>query len=205
MRGFLNSIVLVSALILISACVSDARVQSDFDQSLDFSQYKTYNFHSKTEIENPGFDRVVGLTFSAAVEKQLLSRGYVRSGDAEILIDVSVDVEEKSRAPTPAHGCPSYSSNNSAFISTSVIAGQRRGTYCQYTEGPVKIEMVDAKLKRTIWEGTSIVRIDKRERGILLNAFIVRDVETMFADSPFNARQPQVWYVESNRIVKNED
>jgi hypothetical protein len=205
MRAFLNSIVLVSALILISACASDSRVQSDFDQSMDFSQYKTYNFHSQTEMENPEFDSVVGLTFSAAVEKQLLARGYTKSDQPDILIDVSVDVEEKSRAPTPSHGCPSYSSNNSAFISTSVLAGQRRGTYCQYTEGPVKIEMVDTKLKRTIWEGTSIVRIDERERGILLSAFIVRDVETMFADSPFNARQPHVWYVESNRVVKNED
>jgi hypothetical protein len=205
MRELLNSIVLASALLLMSACASDTRVQSNFDQSMDFSQYNTYNFHNKTEIENPEFDSVVGLTFSAAVEQQLLSRGYTRSDQADILIDVSIDVEDKSRAPTPSHGCPSYSSNNSAFISTSVIAGQRRGTYCQYTEGPVKIEMVDAKLKRTIWEGTSIVRIDERERGILLSAFIVRDVEAMFADSPFNARQPHVWYVESNRVVKNED
>ena len=203
MNKFLQFTVLSIFFIFITACVSNGRVQSDFDDSLDFSQYETYDFRSQTEIEDSDFHDLLGLTFSAAIEKQMLSRGYVKSDKPDILINVSVDVEDKSRAPTQVHGCPSYSSNSSAFISTSVIAGKGRGTFCKYTEGLVKIEMVDGELERTIWEGASLVRIDERERGLLLSAFIVTDVETMFEGSPFSARQPPVWYVEHDRVVEN--
>ena len=187
---------------LITACASNPRVQSGFDDSVDFSQYKTFNFLSQTEIVDPDFHDILGLTFSAAIEQQMRSRGYVKTDNPDVLINVSVDVEDKTRAPSHAHGCPSYSTNSNAFISSSYIAGKGRGTFCRYTEGPIKIDMVDLKLNRTIWDGVSRVSIDERERGILLDSFIVGDVATMFEGSPFSARLPVVLSVENNRIVE---
>ena len=64
---------------------------------------------------------------------------------------------------------------------------------------PVKEEAHSAG---TIWDGVSRVRIDERERGTLLNSFIVGDVATMFEGSPFSARLPVVLSVESNRVVE---
>ena len=62
---------LLISLALLTACTSNPRVQSDFDDSVDFSQYKTFNFGSQTEILNP-----------------------------DVLFDVSVDVEDKTQAPS---------------------------------------------------------------------------------------------------------
>jgi len=43
----------VAAIMSVVACTSYPRVQSDFDGDLDFGQYKTFDFSSRTEIEDP--------------------------------------------------------------------------------------------------------------------------------------------------------
>ena len=206
MNRFSGTFSLLISLALLTACTSNPRVQSDFDDSVDFSQYKTFNFGSQTEIPDPDFHDVLGLTFSAVIEEQMRSRGYVKSDNPDILINVSVDVEDKTQAPSYTNGCPSYTqtkSNGTASILYST--GKERGTFCRYTEGPIKIDMVDLKLNRTIWDGVSFVRIDERERGVFLNSFIVGDVDTMFEGSPFSARIPVVLSVQSNRVVEKGD
>ena len=57
---------LLISLALLTACTYNPRVQSDFDDSVDFSQYKTFNFGSQTEILDSDFPDVLLLTFSAA-------------------------------------------------------------------------------------------------------------------------------------------
>ena len=175
---------------LVAACTSNPRVQSGFDDNVDFSQYKTFNFGSPTEILDPDFPDILLLSFSAAVEEQMLSRGYVKSDNPDVLFDVSVDVEDKTQAPSQGGGCPSYSHDSilKPDAGTSYINGKRRGTFCRYTEGSINIEMVDLKLNRTTWDGVSFVRIDERERGAYLNSFIKRDVDTMFESLPFSPR-----------------
>ena len=181
---------LLISLALLTACTSNPRVQSDFDDSVDFNQYKTFNFGSQTEILDPDFPDFLLLTFSAVVEEQMLSRGYVKSDNPDVLFDVSVAAENKTQAPSQGGGCPSYSHDSilKPNAGTSYINGKGRGTFCRYTEGSIKIEMVDLKLNHTTWDGVSFVRIDERERGAYLNSFIKRDVDTMFESSPFSAR-----------------
>ncbi len=203
MNVFIRIFLTFSTFALITACTSSPRVQSDFDDRVDFSQYKTFNFGSKTEILDPDFHELLGLTFSAAIEEQMRSRGYVKSNNPDILINVSVDVEDKSQAPSYTVGCPSYSiKKGNMYVNSQYINGEGRGTFCRYTEGPIKIDMVDLKLNRTIWDGVSFVRIDERERGAFLNSFIMRDVDTMFEGSPFTARLSPVFSVQSNRVVE---
>ena len=114
---------------LLTACTSNPRVQSDFDDSVDFSQYKTFNFGTQTEILDPDFHDLLLLTFSAAVEQQMLSRGYVKSDNPDVLFDVSVDVEDKTQAPSQTTGCPSYSIKKSptALVNSHYIDGKGRG------------------------------------------------------------------------------
>ena len=49
---------LVSAIFVISlltACASGPTIHSDYDPSVDFSKFKTYNFYSPMGIENPNY------------------------------------------------------------------------------------------------------------------------------------------------------
>jgi hypothetical protein len=206
MNKFSGTFSLLISFALLTACASDSRVQSDFDDGVDFSQYKTFNFGSQTEILDPDFHDLLGLTFSAAIEEQMCSRGYVKSDNPDVLINVSVDVEDKTQAPSYTIGCPSYSiKKGNAYVSSNYINGKGRGTFCRYTEGQIKIDMVDLKLNRTIWDGVSFVLIDERERGAYLNSFIMGDVDTMFEGSPFSARLSPLFSGKSNRVVAKRD
>ena len=53
MNEFTRVSLLLITFTLITACTSNPRVQSNYDDSLDFSVYETYNFSSRTEIVDP--------------------------------------------------------------------------------------------------------------------------------------------------------
>ena len=201
MSRFSSTSSLLISLALLTACTSNPRVQSDFDDSVNFSQYKTFSFGSQTEVLDPDFHERLLLAFSAVVEEQMLSRGYVKSDNPDVLIDVSVDVEDNIRAPLPSHGCASYRyyKGRNVYMGSQYIEDIGNRTLCRYTEGSINIDMIDLKLNRTIWDGVSFVRFNKRESGAMLNLFIMREVDTMFESSPFSPRLSLLFSVESNR------
>ena len=189
MSEFSRKILLLISFALIMACASNPRVQSKVDDSLDFSVYETYNFGTRTEIENPDLPGTLELYFSAAVERQLLLKGLVRSDEPDILINVSVDVEDVSAAPVRANNCPRYDDYFSRRVADS-YAGEGRRPMCIYTEGSIVIELVDVELNRTIGEGTSRVRMDERDRGASLVRSVSNDVAEMFGETPVRGGNP---------------
>jgi hypothetical protein len=168
---------------MVAACANSPRVQSNHDGGLDFSQYEAFNFSSRKAIENPDLSGQLELYFSAAVEQQLLLRGLVRSDQPDILINVSVDVDDVSAPPARANNCPSYDDYYSRRVADS-YGGEGRRPMCIYTEGTILVDMVDVALNRKIWEGVSRVRMDDRDRGASLLRSVVTDVATMFEGPP---------------------
>jgi len=200
MTDCLRTSLLLISFTLISACASDARIKSDFDNSLDFSEYRTFNFSSPAEIENPDFPENLRLHYSAAVEQQMLERGYTKTDNPDIVINVSVDLEDKTSAPklatrrpmyphsTPTTACPNSGDYNGQVARFSSSAGSL-STLCKFKEGSIKVDMMDTDLNQTIWAGTLHVRIDENERSYYLIQNIVNDTSLMFENSPFPVRQ----------------
>ncbi len=168
---------------IMTACTSIPRVQSSHDDSLDMSVYETYNFSSRTEIENPDLPDTLELYFSATVEKQLLLKGLVKSDKPDILINVSVDLEEVTSAPVRANNCPRYNDYYSRKVADRYDGNGRR-PMCIYTEGSIAVELVDVELNRTIGEGVSRVRMDEKDRGASLVQSVMEDVAEMFGETP---------------------
>ena len=185
MSPFLRIFLLTITFGFVTACASDPRVQSSYDDNLDFSQFETYNFGNRTEIEDPDLSDTLELVFTAAVEQQMLLRGLVKSDKPDVLINVSVDAEDVSRAPAkPQNGnCPRYGDYNSRY-SADPYAGEGKRPMCIYTEGSIKVIMVDVESSHTIWEGISRVRLDEGDRGARLVRNVQNDVAIMFGESP---------------------
>ena len=177
---------------LIAACTSNPRVQSNYDDSLDFGLYETFSFASRTEIQDPDLSGILELYFSAGVERQLRSRGLVSSDRPDILITVSVDIEDVSRAPVRANNCPRYDDYSSRRIADG-YAGEGRRPMCIYSEGSIEIDMVDVEQNHTIWEGVSRVRLDENDRGAALLSSVINDVATMFGGPPPPDSRPMPW------------
>jgi len=182
MSGASKVFLVLISFALLTACASNARVQSSYADSLDFSHYETYNFSSRTEIEDLDLQGMLELDFSAAVEQQLTWKGLVRSDSPDILINISVDTEDVIAPPVRGTLCPRYNDYYSRRFADP-YAGEGRRPMCIYTEGTIKVEMVDVQLDHAIWEGVSRVRMDESDKGARLIRSVVDDVATMFTDS----------------------
>ncbi|MDX2417797.1 MAG: DUF4136 domain-containing protein [Xanthomonadales bacterium] len=200
MNAYLRLYVLVIIVALVTACASEPRVQSMIDDHVNFSGYQTYNFNGPTEIENPDFSELIRLHYSAAIEQQMLERGYSKADNPDILINVSVDLKDMTSAPklatrrpmyphdSPTTACPNsgdYEGQVTRFASPSGSLT----TLCEFKQGSVSIDMVGKDLYRTIWAGNLLVRIAENERPVFLIQNIVKDTNLLFENSPFPVRQ----------------
>ena len=171
------------ALTLMASCTTNPRIQSNYDNDLGFSQYKTFGFSSRTEIEDPDLAGDLELYFGAAVMQELRAKGLVRSDDPDIFINVSVSVEDVSRAPVRGLNCPKYEDYYSRRVANG-FTGEGRRPMCIYTEGSITVELTDVARNQPIMEGASRVRLDRNDRGSDLLLSVIYDVAAMFGKSP---------------------
>jgi len=179
------------ALTLISACASSVKIQSDYDRSVDFSQYKTYGYYNPMGIENPNYSSLLGQMFRDAIDAQMQPRGYVLSDNPDLLINVSARLEDKTRVTTmsdPMYG-GYYGYRDDLYDPWGGYGFGTTTHVSQYTEGTVNVDMVDIQQKRMVWEGIAIGRVDEKETNPELRADIMSGVAEMFENYPFRAGQ----------------
>ena len=184
---------IISAIILtfLAACASGPTIKSDFDRSVDFSQYETFGFFSPLSIEGPNYSTIYGSVFREAITREMVARGYTQSDSPDLLINVSARLQDKTRVTTTSDPFPSYG-----------YYGYRRGFYdpwygygygttthvSQYTEGTVNIDIVDAKAKKMVFEGVGIGRVKPDRSNEEVRQAINSGVAKMFEGYPGRAR-----------------
>jgi len=176
---------------LMTACASSTKIQSDYDRSVDFSQYKTYGYYSPMGIENPNYSSLLGQMFRDAIDVQMKQRGYVKSSNPDVLFNVSARMEDKTRVTTTSdpmmYGGGYYGYRGGMY---DPWGGYGYGTsthVSQYTQGTVNIDMVDPRLKRMLWEGVAIGRVQEKNKN--LREDVMTGVAEMFEGYPFRAGQ----------------
>jgi len=194
MRKLFRTVAALTTALLITACASSVDIKSDYDHSIDFSQYKTYGYYSPMGIENPNYSSLLGQMFRDAIDAQMRPRGYVLSNNPDILINVSARLQDKTKVTTMSD--PMYGGYGGYY-------GYRGGMYdpwggygygtsthvSQYTEGTINIDMVDVKQKRMIWEGIAIGRVNEKQKNDELRQDIMTGVAEMFEGYPFRVGQ----------------
>ena len=99
-RNRFTPLVMLALAALIAGCTSGPDIRSDYDRTVDFSQYKTYNFFSPMGIENPNYSTIYGSIFRESISREMDSRGYTISNDPDLLINVSARLEDKTKVTT---------------------------------------------------------------------------------------------------------
>ena len=193
MKKLFRLITVLATITLVTGCGSTTKIHSDYDHSLDFSQYKTYNYYSPMGIENPNYSSLLGQMFRDAIDAQMLPRGYVKSDNPDLLINVSARLEDKTKVTTTSdpmmHGGGYYGYRGGMY---DPWGGYGYGTsthVSQYTEGTVNVDMVDIAQKRMVWEGIAIGRINEKRKAGELRQNIMTGVAEMFEGYPFRAGQ----------------
>ena len=180
------------AVALLAGCASKPTIQSDYDPSVDFSDYKTYCFFSPMGIENPNYSSIYGSIFRDAIGKEMESRGYVLSDNPDLLINVSGRLQDKTKVTTtsdPYMGGYYYGYRRGYY---DPWAGYGYGTSTHvstYTEGTVNVDMVDVAKKRMVWEGVAVGRVNEKKTSEERRQAIYNGIREMFAGYPFRAGQ----------------
>lgn len=180
-----TAVVFLLAVILVS-CATGPNIRVDYDRSVDFSGYKTYGYFQPLSIESKNYASLIGDHFREAIDREMTLKGYVKSANPDLLINVSAVINDKTRVTQTANMDPYY--------------GYRRGYYdpwrgygygtethvSQYSEGTINLDIVDPKLKRMVWEGVAIGTItDKKRKNA--RQVISSGVSLVFAQYPFRA------------------
>ena len=183
---------LAAGALLIASCASKPTIQTDYDHTIDFSQYKTYAFFNPMGIENPNYSSIYGSIFREAISREMESRGYTKSDNPDLMINVSGRLQDKTKVTT----------TSDPYMSGGYY-GYRRGAYgawggygygtqthvSQYTEGTVNVDMVDRTLKRMVWEGVAVGRVNEKRTNEESRTNINAGIQEMFAGYPFRAGQ----------------
>ena len=145
------------------------KISFDYDRQADFAKYKTYLISDETQnlqIQQLNRDRII-----AAVENEMASKGFSKSDNPDIIVDVNITGKEIQTATATTSGGYGYGYGyrgwgyGSGFSTTQI-------NYDQYTEGTMIITFVDASAKKIIWQGTGTKTLvenasaEKREKNI---------------------------------------
>jgi hypothetical protein len=191
-KNIAKSASLFAAALLIASCASKPTIETDYDHTVDFAQFKTYAFFNPLGIESPNYSSIYGSIFREAIAKEMESRGYKQSDNPDLLINVSGRLQEKTKVTTtsdPYMAGGYYGYRRGAY---GAWGGYGYGTsthVSNYTEGTVNVDMVDRAQKRMVWEGVAIGRINEKTTNEQRRANIQAGIQDMFAAYPFRAGQ----------------
>lgn len=149
--------------ILLAGC-SSIKVTSDFDTTVDFTKFKTFEYYGWAEESNKILNQLEQERIESAFGKELNARGLtgVKKGDGgDVLITLYVVTEEKTSttANTTTTGMggygyggyygygPAYGWGGSSMHNSTTTYSER-----DYTVGTLVIDVYDSKEKKLIWE-----------------------------------------------------
>lgn len=134
---------LAIAALLMTAC-SSVRTTADWDPSVDFRGYESFNFsESFEEINLNDLDK---RRIKKAIQTEMEKRGYVLSEKPELLINGYVTSVEKTVVTNTHYGGygPYFYGWGGWYTSTDVN---------KYREGTLIVSLIDVRAKQLIWEG----------------------------------------------------
>ena len=185
-------VMLTSVVMLLASCASKPVIETDYDHTINFSQYTTYGFFNPMGIENPSYSSIYGSIFRDAISKEMESRGYKMSDNPDLMINVSGRLQDKTKVTTtsdPYMGGGYYGYRRGAYGAWGGYGYGTQTHVSNYTEGTVNVDMVDRAMKRMVWEGVAVGRIDEKRTNEESRTNIYAGIQEMFAGYPFRAGQ----------------
>lgn len=140
---------LIALLLASAAGCSPYSVSEDYDNSADFSKYKTWTWFTGPKPSGPGLDALNEGRIRAAFEAELPLRGLTKGeGAADLLVTYHASVSQKIEV-TPTTMSFGYGWGR-GYVGMSPGSDVRT-----YDEGTLIVDLLDAKTKSLVWRGTA--------------------------------------------------
>ena len=173
----------------LAGCSSGGKLRSDYDRSVDFGAYQTWNFIEDAGPDYEGYESLFTQYMLEAIAVEMDARGYRKSDNPDLLVNFNAYVQDKTKvsttsAPPPMGGYYGY---RGGYYGAWGGYGYGTQTHVsQYTEGTFNIDIIDAKQHQLVWEAVGVGRITDKVRENLRQT-VMEGVPNFFALYPFVA------------------
>lgn len=138
-------------LFAVVASCSSVNVATDYDKSVDFTQFKSYAFHKsgidKVEISDLDKKRIL-----KAIETEMEAKGIAKSEKPDLLVNIFT----KSREQVDVNQFNAGWGYGWGWGWNPWMWGGNRTSVTTSTEGTLYIDLIDAKKKELIWQGEGV-------------------------------------------------
>jgi hypothetical protein len=145
---------LFAGMLLLIAC-SSLSYKTDFDQSIDFSGYKTYMWYAGKMPDDDALSAnpLVKKRVAAGVDKALQAKGYqIGTEDKfDFVVIIHAGNKEKMQITNYGYGGYGYGRYGRGW---GGYGGYGQTDVYQYDETTVVIDIADAAKKEMVWRGT---------------------------------------------------
>jgi hypothetical protein len=159
-------LVFTVALLMFTSC-SSLQVMSDYDKTVDFSQYKTYSYYGWAKNSDKLMNELDKKRIEKAFADEFNKRGlhFVQEGgDLVVSLYIVTEQKQQTTATTTTMGGRGYYGGGYYGYGPGWGWGSGMSTTSyhtyDYTEGTLICDVFDAKEKKLIWEGIGKGTID---------------------------------------------
>ena len=163
-KAIIKSLLSGMLAVVVVSCKPGIKVTSDYLHSTDFSSYRSfslYNLTASRNINQLNEDRI-----SESIRSEMIRKGYVENNQApDLLVNAASVVKDKKylSANTTFYGSVyrpyGYWNGGGGMASAN---GTVRAY--DYKDGSIVIDVVDARTKRLLWEGTGTSQFEKQPK-----------------------------------------
>jgi hypothetical protein len=148
-------LMLVGFVALLAGCGSGIELNNDYDQQLDFSQFKTFEWvPSKGSGGGSQISGLIEERIKNAVVDQLTKKGMTQAtGDPDVYVAYHVGTQDKVDVTDYGYSYGGYGRYGGAYGGPYGAGGGGISTY-NYTEGTLIVDIYDASNKQLAWRGS---------------------------------------------------
>ncbi|WP_142784002.1 DUF4136 domain-containing protein [Changchengzhania lutea] len=153
MKKILRIMPLFAILIVATSC-SSVRVAADYDKNADFNTYKTFAFF-KTGIDKAEISDLDKRRILRAIEAELLSKGFSKSEDPDLLISLFTKSQQRVDVYNNAWGMGAWGWGGWGWggFGPGWGWGWNQPSVSTSTQGTLYIDLIDADKKELVWQG----------------------------------------------------
>jgi hypothetical protein len=182
------------AMLMLSGCAPSVKVRSDVAPDANLAQYQTYGFFEQLGVEGDNYSNIYGQHFRAAISEEMEGRGYRKSDQPQLLVNVTVGQEDKIRVNTYSepylyggyYGRP----YGGMYYGPWGYPGSTHTSVHQYTEANVYVDVVDAAEHKMVWQGVATFTVTEKMQQQLRES-IYSTVDSVFTQYPVAAAAAQ--------------
>ena len=143
------------------SCGPSLKVSSDYDKSVNFSQYKTFSMYksdnSQSAISQLNHDRIIN-----AIKSEMAKKGLQENDDNPDVLVNTVTILENRVAVNASTNYYGYGGYYRPYYWGGGM-GSSTTTYNteHYKDGSLIIDVIDANTKKLVWQGTGNKEIDE--------------------------------------------